>query len=146
MSPLSGLSPLALGVWERYQTVHKNALGIPAGGGVSFPSLLGIGLLKDEKILVKHQEETFKTFKVVLQLHVSATNQFPTPLTPLKTSHQQPLQACAPNSMLRTIQKVLPAEAVLAWHAIMGHLPGRAHHPPSNTVTEKKYQWYFWSK
>jgi hypothetical protein len=94
---------------------------MPMAAGVSFPKSSNIGLLKEEKVLVQQQHNTFKTFKVILQLCFAATKQFPNTLEAFDNIATAALtgmcmQLCMCDHMW--MKKALPAEVVLAWYTL----------------------------
>ena len=120
-TPISARSPLDQGVWERYKSIRKSVAGVPAAAGVSFPKSSNIGLSKEEKVLVQQQHDTFKTFKVILQLCVAATEQFPEASEALDDIAAASLAGMRTQLRARDhtwMKKALPAEAVPAWYAL----------------------------
>jgi mannitol-specific phosphotransferase system IIBC component len=63
-------------MWECYWSVHKSVTSVQVAARVSFLKSSLISLSKEE-VLVEQQHNAFKTFKVLLKLCMTATDQFP---------------------------------------------------------------------
>jgi hypothetical protein len=114
-------SPLNPGVWEQYKTICKSVSGMPAVAGVSFLKSSNISLLKEEKVLVQQQHNTFKTFKVILQLCIVANEQFPNALEAFNDIAATTLTGMCTQLHVRNhmwMKKVLPVEVVPAWYML----------------------------
>jgi hypothetical protein len=108
-------------VWEHYKSIQKGVGSVAIAGSVSFPTLSNIGLSKEDKAMVALMHNTFKIFKVVLQMTTSAAEIFPEATNTFKdigvttlTGMQTQLQAHNQVWM----QKALPTEALPAWHGL----------------------------